>query len=349
MTGRGLFYTILVLLVFGVTPMRYAYCQSIHFSQYYNAPMLLNPANTALMPEYDYRLGINFRNQWAEIPVPYNTFSAFGDLKIGGNKDNKSNNNWLGLGFAIFNDKAGDGNLSLMQLQGSMAYHLQMSEFTMLSLGFSGAYVNRSVNYDLLTFNNQWDGFVFNSQLATGEKLGVVQTNYITGSAGLNFAWFPNEAVYCKLGGSVANINQPVESFYAGKNTVNLRPSGNLDMFFHTGRVLTINPSIYFATQNSASELLCGAMGRVNLSGVYDDVATSLILGGYLRLGDAAIGVIGIQRGGVQFMVNYDMTISTLSPYNATYGALEMSLIYQGLYSKNRYNVKGSLGCPRFF
>src|ERR1700679_3781535 len=81
--------------------------QSIHFSQYYNAPMLLNPANTALMPDYDYRFGMNYRNQWAAVPVPYNTFSAFADFKVGGNKNNETHNNWLGLGLAFFNDKAG--------------------------------------------------------------------------------------------------------------------------------------------------------------------------------------------------------------------------------------------------
>ena len=65
-----------------------ARAQSIHFSQYYNAPLLLNPANTALLPENDFRIGMNYRNQWSVVPVPYNTFSAYGDLKVGGNRDN---------------------------------------------------------------------------------------------------------------------------------------------------------------------------------------------------------------------------------------------------------------------
>ena len=82
--------------------------QSMHFSQYYNAPLLLNPANAGLMPEYDFRLGANYRNQWATLPVPYKTMSAFGDLKIGGNREGE-HPNWIGLGGALFTDKAGDG------------------------------------------------------------------------------------------------------------------------------------------------------------------------------------------------------------------------------------------------
>lgn len=59
-----------------------AHTQSMHFSQYYNAPLLLNPANTALTPEYDYRVGGNYRNQWSALPVPFNTIDGFFDLKL---------------------------------------------------------------------------------------------------------------------------------------------------------------------------------------------------------------------------------------------------------------------------
>ena len=328
--------------------------QSIHYSQYYNAPMLINPANTGLMPDYDYRLGMNYRNQWAAIPVPYNTFSGFLDYKIGGHNDNKVSNNWLGMGFLYNFDQAGDGNLSLSQMQASMAYHLQMSEFTMLSLGFSGSYVSRSVNYDLLTFNNQWDGFTFNSSMTSGEKFGIIKAQYYSAGAGLNFAWFPNEAVYIKMGGSVANINQPTESFYANQNQVKMREIGNLDMFFQVSPSFVINPSGFFATQSAATEIVAGTLTRTNLGGSYlsgmgDGMTTQLILGAFYRVGDAVIGVVGFQYASVQFMANYDLTLSSLAPYNSSYGALEFSLVYQGLYGKNKSRIKKTLGCPRFF
>jgi type IX secretion system PorP/SprF family membrane protein len=320
--------------------------QSMHFSQYYNAPMLLNPANTALMPEDDYRIGLNYRNQWATVPVPYNTFSAFGDCKIGGNNNNEDHNNWLGVGVALFNDKAGNGNLSLLQMQGDIAYHLQLSRHTMISLGLSGSYVQRSVNYDNLTFDAQWDGFTFNSHLANGEKLGIIKTNYYTVATGLNFAWFPNDNVYIKLGGSVLNINQPTESFYNRPNTVGYRPIGDLDMLFKTGDVLILNPSVYYTSQMGASELVFGTLIRTVLGET--NSRTQLILGVYDRWGDAVIGVAGIQLGPVQFMASYDFTMSALAPYNSSYGALEFSLIYVGKYYKNQ-GIKKAYSCPRFF
>ena len=48
-----------------------ARAQSLHFSQYFNTPLLINPANTGFNPDYDYRVGVNYRNQWASVGNPY--------------------------------------------------------------------------------------------------------------------------------------------------------------------------------------------------------------------------------------------------------------------------------------
>ena len=322
--------------------------QGLHFSQYYNAPLLTNAANTALLPGDDYRIGINYRNQWSTVPVPYNTFAAFADCKIGGNKENTNHNNWLGIGLAFFNDKAGNGSLSLLQVQGNLAYHLQLSEFTMISLGLSGASVQRSVNYDALTFDQQWDGVTFNSHIANGEKVGIIKTSYYTIGAGGNFAWFPNEDVYVKLGGGVTNINRPNESFYKSTNTLDMRPTANLDVMFKPGPVLIINPSVYYTTQSAASELVAGAQFRILLNSA-TTTHTELILGAYDRIADAIIGVAGVKIGGLQITANYDFTMSALAPYNNSYGALEFSVIYQNPYGRNKDKMAKQFTCPRFF
>jgi type IX secretion system PorP/SprF family membrane protein len=327
--------------------MSNAMAQSIHFTQYYNAPLLVNPANTALLSEDDFRLGLNYRNQWAALPVPYNTFSAWGDLKIGGNNPDKIKHNWLGLGFAFFNDKAGDGDLALSQIQGDIAYHLQLSQHFMLSLGGSAAYVQRSVDYDKLTFDAQWDGFVFNPHMSNGEK-GIQKTNYTTVGAGLNMAWFPTEFAYIKVGAAIANINEPTETFYAnGKNTVAMRPTLYVDGLFKTASALTVNPSLYITTQRGAYQFVAGSAFKVRLNDV-NEAPVQLILGIFDRWADAFIGVAGLEFNNIQFTANYDMTMSTLAPYNGSYGALEFSLIYHRPYSRNS-GIKSMLSCPRFF
>jgi type IX secretion system PorP/SprF family membrane protein len=321
--------------------------QSIHFSQYYNAPMLVNPANTGMMADYDYRGGINYRNQWATVPVPYNTVSAFADFKVGGNVVDRENVNWLGIGGAFFNDKAGDGNLALNEFQLSAAYHLHLGNKALLSGGLSGAVVQRSVNFANLTFDAQWDGESFNTNIPNNEKNGILKTNYETVGGGLYLAWFPNDQLYAKVGGSVANINQPTESFYGGNNHIFMRPTANVDVVVKASQVFIINPSFYYATQAGAQELLFGSLCRI-LVGKPGESKTQLILGGYMRSGDALIGAVGFQRGGLQIMFTYDNTVSTLAPYNLGYGAAEFSLIYQGLYSGFSRPAR-TYNCPRFF
>ena len=319
--------------------------QSMHFSQYYNAPVLLNPANTALMPDYDYRFGANFRNQWATVPVPYSTTSVFGDFKVASQKS--SSNNWLGIGLAYFNDKAGDGNLALNQIEGSVAYHLSLNYQSLLSFGLSGAYTQRSVNFDNLTFDSQWDGFSFNTSLPNAEKIGILKTNYSTVGAGLNYSYFPNDNFYLKLGFAMANINQPVESFYGDKNQIAMRPTANAEATIQSSSNLIITPSIYYTEQLSAYELIYGSEFQVRLKG--SEYKTSeLILGIYNRFGESVIGVAGFQYNGIQFTASYDFTVSSLAPYNSGYGALEFSLIYKGLY--HGINAPHKMyNCPRFF
>jgi len=321
--------------------------QGLHFSQFYNAPMLVNAANTGLMPANDYRLGLNYRKQWGSVPVPYMTFSAFGDCKVGGNNSNREHNNWLGLGLAVFTDKAGDGSLAMTQVQGSAAYHLHLSETFMMSAGLSGLYAQRSVNYAALTFDAQWDGFTFNSNLPNAEAAGVMKTNYYSVGAGLNFAWFPNEGIYSKLGLGVTNINQPVESFYGGDNKLAYRPTANLEVMARmSDRIISVT-SAYYTTQSAATDIVVGEMGRILLSDARQ-TPLELLVGGYWRVGDAIIGAMGVQVQRWQMVVNYDFTMSQLSPYNQSRGAFELSLIYQGLYHPGD-GITKAFSCPRFF
>jgi hypothetical protein len=50
--------------------------QDLHFSQWFNSPLTTNPANTGFIPDADYRLGANYRDQWSPVmSVPYRTMS----------------------------------------------------------------------------------------------------------------------------------------------------------------------------------------------------------------------------------------------------------------------------------
>ena len=127
-----------------------------------------------------------------------------------------------------------------------------------------------------------------------------------------------------------------------------IRPIGDLDIVYRLAPAVIANPSVYYTTQDGASELVMGAQVRVRMSS-RNSTPAEFIFGMYVRAGDAYIGMAGIKIGPVQFEASYDLTSSQLSPYNAGYGATEFSLIYQQPYGKNKDRIAKQFSCPRFF
>ena len=131
-----------------------AFAQDLHFSQFFNSPLVTNPANTGFIPDGDYRLGVNYRDQWSSIMVvPYKTMSAFGDVQIMKNQDNTG---WMGLGGVILHDVAGSGNLTSTKIYGSIAYHQTLNLASLVSLGFNIGWANKQINTTNLKFPDQF-------------------------------------------------------------------------------------------------------------------------------------------------------------------------------------------------
>src|SRR5215203_2061090 len=107
-----------------------SYSQDLHFSQWFNSPLTTNPANTGFIPDADYRIGANYRNQYSTVTtVPYKTMSIFGDAQI---MRNKIDNGWLGVGGVILRDVAGAGKLTSTKVYGSLAYHQMLGLNTLI-------------------------------------------------------------------------------------------------------------------------------------------------------------------------------------------------------------------------
>lgn len=82
----------LMLIISSITSLT----QDLHFSQFTNSPLLTNPANAGFIPDGDFRIGANYRNQWSSVTAfPYKTMSVFGDLQVMPDPDA---NGWIGLG-----------------------------------------------------------------------------------------------------------------------------------------------------------------------------------------------------------------------------------------------------------
>jgi len=336
----------IAVLLFGCGLWLGSSAQDLHFSQFFNSPLTTNPANTGFIPDGDYRLGINYRNQWSAImAVPYKTMSAFGDVQVA---RNKFETGWIGLGGVILHDVAGSGNLTSTRVYGSVAYHQMINAGSLVSLGFNVGWANKQINTGNLKFPDQFDGKFFDNKLPTGVVLTTNNINYFDMQAGLNYAYFPNDKTYINAGFSAQHVNTPKESFFDSSpsvdNRVPIRYIGFLNGSFKINDQFILNPNAYYTTQAKAYEFVVGANAHYNLSGDGDYILTA---GLYYRSSDAVIPLIGLGYKDYAFSFTYDATVSTLSNYNNTRGAFEFSLVKQGMFGTFNGNRRQTI-CPSF-
>jgi len=321
--------------------------QDLHFSQFMNSPLLTNPANTGFIPDGDYRIGINYRNQWASITAfPYKTMSAFGDFQL---LQNDENTGWLGLGGVILRDVAGTSVLTSTKVYGSVAYHQMINAGSLVSLGFNVGWANKNINTANLSFPSQWNGQFFDAhQTAIAPKLDYNNINYVDMQVGMNYAYFPDSRTYLNAGFSAMHINQPKESFFNEQsgidNRIPVRYTGFINGSFKLNDMVIINPNAYFSLQARSYEIVGGLNAHYNLSGDGEKV---LMAGAYYRYKDAVIPMVGLGIKDITFTFTYDATTSTLKNFNNTRGAFEFSLIKQGAVDKYRGNRRESM-CPSF-
>jgi type IX secretion system PorP/SprF family membrane protein len=321
------------------------YAQDLHFSQFFNSPLTTNPANTGFIPDGDYRLGINYRDQWSTVmSVPYKTMSAFGDVQV---MKNKFDNGWIGLGGVILRDVAGSGNLTSTKLYGSVAYHQLLGYSSLLSLGFNVGMSNKQINVSNLKFPDQFDGKFFDNKLPTSVFLDNNNISYLDMQVGMNYAYFPTPSIYVNTGFSVHHVNRPHESFFSSEatgvdNRVPMRYIGFINGSFKLNDEVIINPNIYYTRQSNVSELVGGLNAHYNLSG---DGEYLLIAGAYYRHKEAIIPLVGLGFKDYTFTFTYDATISSLKNFNNSRGAFEFSLVRQGIISPGGQKVTP---CPTF-
>lgn len=317
--------------------------QDLHFSQFFNSPLTTNPANTGFIPDADYRIGVNYRNQWASVPVPFKTMSLFGDVQV---MKNRFENGWLGLGAVILSDDAGEGTLKSNKIYGSVAYHQMLGYTSLVTAGFNVGWASKRVNPSKFLFPDQWNGKDrFEALIPTAVSFNATSINYLDIQAGLNYAWFPSDNVYVNGGVSVHHINRPRESFFntsGDSSRIPVRYIGFLNGSFKLNEQWIVNPNVYYTNQARASELVLGMNAQYNLSG---DGETQLVGGLYYRLGDAVVPMVGLQWKNIRLSLSYDVTTSSLNQFNNGRGASEFSLMHQGLFGTSG---PGDFKCPSF-
>ena len=334
---RLLKYILIIFLFIG----KNAAAQQLHFSQYFNTPLLVNPASTGFNPDYDYRMGASYRNQWANvISNPYQTTNLWGDAQL---FMNKIESGWAGIGGNIYKDQAGTGNLSTTQGYASFAYHQMLGLSSLLSMGINAGIVNQQVDASKLIFDDQWNTSSGQFSNPTTQTLDKTNISYFDLHVGVNYALFLTDNAYFNLGLSMQHINTPSASFYAANSGLNQKIPIRYNFFLNANYKIEdlwiLNPNIYISQSDGNKEFVIGMNAMRNLN---DDGTKQLIAGIYYRNKDAIIPMVGYQINDLMFTVNYDVTTSGLGGFNGLQGAYEASIVKRAIYMKGHRGIK----CP---
>lgn len=119
--------------------------QDPQFSQFYAAPLYLNPAFAGSSQQG--RVGMNYRNQWPGIDANFTTVSAYADFYL---EDYNS-----GVGAILTRDYANVLGLQSIGLGLQYAYQLHFTKKLSFRPGVQLSINQRSINYNKLIFGDQ--------------------------------------------------------------------------------------------------------------------------------------------------------------------------------------------------
>lgn len=330
--------------------------QDVHFSQYYASPLTLNPALTGAF-DGSFRINANYRDQWGAVTEqPYKTFSTGLDLRYGLGSYGRQYRDNIAVGVVFFTDRVPSYDFSTNKMMLSFAYHkaLDPRNSQFLSVGFQGGVVQRSVNYEDLTFNDQFDGttgYTFGS----GEVLPDNNFAYADFNAGVNYSWKdPTTGLGFFLGGSVHHFSNPQVSFFETEETEYegsrklVRYSAQLSAQIPLTERLSVSPRAMANLQGPHFELNAGSNLRIQFGGYG---TSAFHIGAYARpvrdiqnniMLDAVVGMVGFEIDNVLFGFSYDAGVTSTAAVRNGQGSFEVSVAYLGAYQNE------IVLCPQF-
>jgi type IX secretion system PorP/SprF family membrane protein len=337
-----------LLILFYAGPVT---AQDPQFSQFYAAPLYLNPAFTGSTGQA--RVGMNYRNQWPSIDANFTTFSGYADYFI----EDKSS----GVGLIFTHDKEGLAGLQSTMVGLQYSYELYITKNLGFRPGAQVALYNRDINFDKLTFGDQYDENGFLDSDGTDETFN---TNFSKTFVDLSLGGvFFTKVAY--LGVAAFHLNRPNQSIIDENSPlpVKLSVHGGFKFYMKPGAVgsgiytreaeRSIGPAFQYRHQ--------GQFDQMDLGLYY--TAEPLVMGFWYRgvpfkqvngfvNNESLVFLLGFTRIGAKEALNigysFDYTISKLTAGSG--GAHEISLTYTWPMRNPRKPPKDKLviPCPDF-
>ncbi|WKN40545.1 PorP/SprF family type IX secretion system membrane protein [Tunicatimonas pelagia] len=313
------FFTFLLLLILSLGELR---AQDPQFTQYYSAPIYLNPAFTGATRQH--RAAINYRNHWSSLPRAFVTYAFSYDYNI---KDSPSS-----VGLIAVNDRAGTASLQSTSIGATYSYRIPITNGLQAVPSLQVGYTMQSLDYSKLVFADQLQFGNPNAPSTDPALRNLENVNHFDFATGV--------LVYNKRfwgGVAVHHLNRPNQSVLEEESMLPMRFSVHagykipIDLGpFRNRMASSINPSFQYRQQGRFNQL------DVGLSYFY----RMLMLGVWYRglpiqqdmprtiNHDALAVAFGVSINGFSFGYSYDLTVSKLGPASSG-GSHEISLALQ--------------------
>jgi len=316
--------------------------QDPQFSQYYQAPLYLNPGFTGITNQQ--RAVLNHRVQWPNLPQAYSTYAFSYDIFV---EELRS-----GFGLQFTTDKMGSAGWRTTTVGLLYSYKIKLSDKLVFSPGLIFGYGTNGIDQTKIRLGDglEYDGITLDPEV---NKLGR-QSYFDFGSGFLLYSrkWW--------LGSSFHHMNQPnlsvlgEESRLPMRTTIHagLRVNLSSTKLRNGARPSYLTPSAIYRVQgNTFSQFDIGLNYHV------DPVSVGLWYRGKpwsknvvnLISHEALILQMGLYMKALTIGYSYDFTISDLQTSSG--GAHELSLIYEFNSRPVRRSVKQKyrlIPCPTF-
>jgi type IX secretion system PorP/SprF family membrane protein len=318
-----------------------AQAQDPSFSQFYAAPLYINPALAGV--EKDVVFGVNYRSQWKSLGAPQNT-GQFTVIMPLSNPDPRKMHRG-GIGFSVFDDVAGENhNFHAVGANLGGAYNIALnSDYTqVVAIGAQVGLYQKRIDFNQLQWGSQYDPFIgFDASLSPSltASSGAFANKVLYPVVNTGVVWYtnPKKSYYFQnfsgfAGVSVSNINQPNESLIENQ-------SSQLPMLYklHGGaewwlsRFFNISPNFMLLRQHAQNQV---NMGLYLTYKTVDEFKTrkqplSFTMGSWYRFGDSYIASVGLTGQKYSIGFSYDVNTSSLRYQTRGKGAYELSLVYK--------------------
>ncbi|MDJ1504538.1 PorP/SprF family type IX secretion system membrane protein [Xanthocytophaga agilis] len=336
------------MLVFWITSMwlvETIQAQDPNFSQFYAAPLYLNPALAGV--EKDVTFSANFRSQWRSLGFPQQIGQFSGIFPLHNRRYPVIQSG--GIGFSIYNDLSGEGNnFRTTGIQAGAAYNLVLSRdyAHIVSFGMQIGMIQKAIDFTDLRWGSQYNAaapfFGFDYTVAPSITTNLMRDKalYPVVHSGVVWHFNPDRVHYSRpfssfIGFSVSNLNRPDESLIRGESSqlpLLFRMQGGFN--YELSPSFKIMPNILWMRQNGNNQINAGTYFSYEMTSSETQSPAQIMAGAWYRIQDSFILSAAISNSKYTLGFSYDINTSSLRYTSRGRGAWELSLTYRIIKNK---------------